>query len=130
MTASASALKPRGRWQRTPFRTEYRQARKDGSYVWVLDEGIPVFDAAGTIVNWHGVLLDISERVQAEEERARLAAIVESAEDGILSCTLDGAITSWNYGAEKLYGYRIDEAIGQHVTMLRPPELDRRHRCV
>ena len=105
-----------------PFRTEYRQARKDGSYVWVLDEGVPVRDASGKLVAWHGVLLDISERVQAEEERARLAAIVESAEDGIVSCTLDGTITSWNHGAEKLFGYRVDEAIGQPVTIVRPPE--------
>jgi PAS domain S-box-containing protein len=106
-----------------PLRIEYRYQRKDGSYVWVLDECVPVLDDSGQIITWHGVLLDISQRVQAEEERARLASIVESAEDGILSCTLDGTITSWNHGAEKLYGYRIDEAIGQSVTMLRPPDL-------
>lgn len=105
-----------------PFRAEYRHARKDGTYVWVLDEGVPVHDDAGTIVNWHGVLLDVSDRVQAEEERSHLASIVESAEDGILSTTLDGTITSWNHGAEKLFGYRVDEAIGQPVTMVRPPE--------
>ena len=106
-----------------PFRAEYRHARKDGSYVWILDEGVPVHDESGHVIAWHGVLLDISERVQAEEGQAHLAAIVESAEDGILSTTLDGTITSWNYGAEKLYGYRIDEAIGRNSEMLRPPEL-------
>jgi PAS domain S-box-containing protein len=106
-----------------PLRIEYRYLRKDGSYVWVRDECIPVSDASGKVIAWHGVLLDISERVRAEEERSRLASIVESAEDGILSCTLDGDITSWNHGAEKLYGYRPEEAIGQSVVMLRPPEL-------
>jgi PAS domain S-box-containing protein len=105
-----------------PFRAEYRHARRDGTYVWVRDDGVPVHDDAGNIVTWYGVLLDISERVQAEQERTRLAAIVESAEDGIASCTLDGIITSWNHGAEKLFGYRADEAIGQSVTMVRPPE--------
>jgi PAS domain S-box-containing protein len=108
---------------RTQFRAEYRQVRKDGSYVWVLDEGVPVLDASGKVTAWHGVLLDISERVQAEEGQARLAAIVESAEDGIISTTLDGTISSWNYGAERLYGYRIDETIGRNIVMLRPPEL-------
>jgi PAS domain S-box-containing protein len=106
-----------------PLRIEYRYLRKDGSYVWVLDECVPVRDDSGKIIAWHGVLLDISARVQAEEERSHLASIVESAEDGILSCTLDGVITSWNHGAEKLYGYRIDEALGQSVLMLRPPGL-------
>ncbi|MDQ2654384.1 MAG: PAS domain S-box protein, partial [Chloroflexota bacterium] len=106
-----------------PLYIEYRYLRKDGSYVWVLDECVPVLGASGKIVAWHGVLLDISARVQAEEERSHLASIVESAEDGILSCTLDGVITSWNQGAEKLYGYRIDEAIGQSVVILRPPDL-------
>jgi PAS domain S-box-containing protein len=107
-----------------PFRMEYRYIRKDGSFVWVLDECVPVHDAAGQIVAWQGVLLDISDRVRSEEERARLAAIVESAEDGILSCTLEGTIVSWNHGAEKLYGYPAAAAIGQSVELLRPPELE------
>ena len=107
---------------REPLRIEYRYRRQDGSYVWVLDEWVPICDDDGTVVAFQGVLLDISDRVKAEEERARLAAIVESAEDGILSCTLDGTILSWNHGAEKLFGYRADEAIGRNVAMLRPPE--------
>ena len=104
-----------------PLRTEYRYRRKDGSYVWVLDESAPIRDETGGVVAYQGLLLDISGRVQAEEERARLAAIVESTQEGILSCTLDGIITSWNHGAEELYGYRIAEALGQSVMMLRPP---------
>ncbi|MCC7021323.1 MAG: PAS domain S-box protein [Thermomicrobiales bacterium] len=105
-----------------PLRIEYRYRRKDGSYIWVHDESVPIRDEAGAIVGFHGVLFDISERVRAEEERARLAAIVEAAEDAIISCTLDWTIASWNRGAEKLYGYPAEEAIGQPVTMLRPPE--------
>lgn len=106
-----------------PLRIEYRYRRKDGSYVWVLDESVSLRDETGATVALQGVLMDISDRVQAEEERARLASIVASAEDGILSCTLDGIITSWNHGAEKLFGYRAEDAIGQDVSMLRPPEL-------
>jgi len=57
-----------------------------------------------------------------EEARARLAAIVESSDDAIIGKTLDGVITSWNKGAEKIYGYRAEEAVGRHVSMLAPPE--------
>jgi PAS domain S-box-containing protein len=65
---------------------------------------------------------DVTERKHAEVERARLAAIVESSDDVILSKTLEGIITSWNKGAEKIYGYTAEEAVGQPVSMLVPPE--------
>src|ERR1044072_4814541 len=54
--------------------------------------------------------------------QARLAAIVESADDAIISKTLDGTITSWNKGAERIFGYKPEEAIGQPVTMLFPED--------
>jgi PAS domain S-box-containing protein len=61
------------------------------------------------------------ELQSAEMDTYRLSAIVESAEDAIVSKTLEGRITSWNKGAEKLFGYTEDEAIGKPVTMLIPP---------
>jgi PAS domain S-box-containing protein len=62
-------------------------------------------------------------RAEAEEARARLAAIVESSEDAIIGMRLDGIITSWNAGAESMYGFRAHEMVGQSVERLIPPEL-------
>ena len=65
---------------------------------------------------------DFIERKGAEEAQARLAAIVEGSEDAILTKTLDGKIRTWNAGAERMFGYRAEEVIGQPVTLFIPPE--------
>jgi PAS domain S-box-containing protein len=61
------------------------------------------------------------EAVLQEEERARLAANVQSSDDAIIAKTLDGIITSWNPGAQKIYGYSAGEAVGQPISMLARP---------
>jgi len=67
-----------------------------------------------------GIIRDLSTKLKEEEDQARLAAIVETSDDCILSKTLDGTITSWNGGAERLYGYSPEEIIGKHVSVLMP----------
>jgi PAS domain S-box-containing protein len=65
---------------------------------------------------------DLIERKEAEEVRGRLAAIVESSADAIVSKDLNGIIQTWNAGAEHLFGYSLQEAIGQPISMLIPPD--------
>jgi PAS domain S-box-containing protein len=69
------------------------------------------------------VVRDISEHRRREEDNRRLAAIIRSSEDAVLTKDLTGVITAWNQGAERLYGYRPEEAIGRSVTeLIIPPE--------
>jgi PAS domain S-box-containing protein len=69
------------------------------------------------------VAAELSERQRAEETRERLAAIVDSSDDAIIGQTLEGLITSWNRGAERLYGYTTAEVLGQPLSLLVPPDL-------
>ncbi len=69
-----------------------------------------------------GIVRDITERKRAEEARSQLAAIVESSDDAIIGKSLDGTITTWNAGAERLYGYSAAEAKGRAVSLIVPPE--------
>ncbi len=68
------------------------------------------------------ILRDVSERVQAEEVRDRLAAVVDSSNDAIISKTLDGTILAWNRGAEEIFGYAASEVVGKAVLVLVPPD--------
>ncbi|HEY0378085.1 MAG TPA: PAS domain S-box protein [Pyrinomonadaceae bacterium] len=95
---------------------------RDGREVPIDDSGAPIRVEGGRIAGVVLVFRDIRERRQAEEVRLRLAAIVESSDDAIIGKTLDGRITSWNKGAERLYGYTAEEAVGQPISMLVPPD--------
>lgn len=95
---------------------------KDGTERPIDDSSSPIRDAEGQIKGVVLIFRDISERRRAERDRLRLAAIVESSHDAIFSKNLDGILTSWNQGAEQLYGYRAEEIIGKSVSILFPPD--------
>jgi PAS domain S-box-containing protein len=82
----------------------------------------PLRNSDGTLVQL-AVTRDITQRGEGEKAQRRLAAIIESSEDAIASKDLDGIITSWNKSAERLFGYKAEEIIGQPVTLIIPPEL-------
>jgi PAS domain S-box-containing protein len=101
---------------------EYRLQRNDGVYRWILTRGIPRFASVDEFVGYIGSGIDITERKLAEKALAHLAAIVRSSDDAIIGRDLDGIITSWNAGAERLYGYSAKEVIGKPASLLHPPD--------
>jgi PAS domain S-box-containing protein len=96
--------------------------RKDGSLVEISLTVSPVKDARGRIIGASKIARDISDRHHLDEATARLAAIVDSSDDAIVSKTLDGVITSWNRAAERLFGYTAAEAVGQPIYLIIPAD--------
>ena len=92
---------------------ETTRIRKDGSEVDVSLTLSPICSSGGLGVGISCIARDISDRQRSEQVRAQLAAIVDSAADAILSVDLNGNVTSWNPGAERLYGYSAAEMIGR-----------------
>jgi diguanylate cyclase (GGDEF)-like protein/PAS domain S-box-containing protein len=103
---------------RTPWTGDYRVQRRDGTILPVLVSATPMCDEHGELVAMIGVFTDISERKRAEEAAQELSVIVESSADAILTLGLDGTILTWNRGAEELYGYPAEEAIGNNSSIL------------
>src|SRR5579883_2849221 len=77
---------------------------------------------AGKLIHSRWFIRDVTHERLAESARAHLAAIVESSDDAIVSKTLEGVIRSWNRAAERLFGYSAEEAVGQPITLIIPPE--------
>ncbi|WP_152093193.1 PAS domain S-box protein [Rhizobium dioscoreae] len=104
------------------FEIEKRYIRKDGSLVWVANSVSGLRDDSGHIRRVASVVTDITERKRVQQVEQRLAAIIASSDDAILSTDLNMVITSWNTGAERLYGHSAEEAIGRSVMMLVPDD--------
>ncbi len=101
-------------------RSEFMAMRSDGSE-FPVEMAINVV-RLGRKPMFTGYLRDITDRKKDEEDRARLATIVECTDDAIIAKTLDGIIMNWNKGAERLYGYTAEEIVGRPVSVLVPPD--------
>jgi PAS domain S-box-containing protein len=106
-----------GQWSGELTHTGANGTRKTVSTRWVAER-----DASGNIRSVLESNRDITEANQAREGQNRLAAIVESSDDAIVSKNLDGIIKTWNKAAERMFGYTENEAIGQHITLIIPPD--------
>jgi PAS domain S-box-containing protein len=102
---------------------ELELVREDGNKRWLTARGEAVRDATGSVTYLHGTVQDITESRLADEARFRLASIVESSDDAIISKNLDGIIMTWNRGAQHIFGFGEADAVGQPITILVPPEL-------
>jgi PAS domain S-box-containing protein len=105
-----------------PYTIEYRMAHRDGGIRYVVERGQAVLGRDGQS-KLDGAIFDLTKRWQAESERMKLAAIVESSDDAIIGTDLEDRITTWNRGAERLYGYSVEEILGHHFSFHIPEEL-------
>jgi two-component system cell cycle sensor histidine kinase/response regulator CckA len=96
------------------------RVRKDGKEIQVEVTVSPIRDEMERIVGVSTIARDISERKRREDDQCRLAALVENSDDAIIGQTLDGIITHWNSGAQRIYGYSAAEIVGKSVSTLFP----------
>jgi PAS domain S-box-containing protein len=96
---------------------------KNGRRLQVSLTTSPIKDSQGRVIGGSTIVRDISRQKTAEEARLRLAAIVESSDDAIVSKDLNGIVTSWNVAATRLFGYEPEDIIGKSILTIIPPEL-------
>jgi PAS domain S-box-containing protein len=105
------------------FELELEGAGSNTSGAWFVVHGERVRNRTDPVGQLRGTIQDFTERRRAEEDRLMLAAIVDSSDDAVLSEDLHGCVTSWNRGAERIFGYRESEILGRPFAVLLPPEL-------
>jgi PAS domain S-box-containing protein len=115
---------------KTGFEFDYRIVHPGGEIREIHTVGHPVFSPSGDLVEYVGTVMDVTERKRGEQATRLLAAVVESSHDAIVSKNLDGTITSWNTGAERLFGYAPEEAVGQNITLIIPPDRRDEERAI
>jgi PAS domain S-box-containing protein len=108
---------------RRPLSCDVRVRPQVGDWHWFEARGEAVYDSSGQPLRFYGICMDVTGRKRDENLLAHLAAVVDSADDAIVSKTLDGIVTSWNSGASRIFGYSAQEMIGRPITVIVPPEL-------
>ncbi|XGV98540.1 MAG: PAS domain S-box protein [Leptolyngbya sp. BL-A-14] len=104
------------------FDEEYRIILPSGNVRWVHDRCFPLQDETGRVYRLAGIAEDVTDRKQIEEMLRLQAQILDQTHDSVVSTDLDGYITSWNRGAERVLGYAAEEVLGQHISTLYPSE--------
>jgi PAS domain S-box-containing protein len=99
---------------------EKRYVRKNGDVLWCRTTVTMLHNDDGRLIQLLGIVQDITEQKHAEYLKNRLTAVVEHSDDAIITKTLNSIISTWNPGAQRIFGYTAEEAIGQSVTMLIP----------
>ncbi len=105
------------------WRGEYANKKKDGTLYWESSTISPIYNKNQEITHFIQVSEDITEKKKTEASMQQLAAIVDSSDAIIISKTLKGIISSWNRGAERVYGYKAKEVIGLPINIIVPSDL-------
>ncbi|MGX9962484.1 PAS domain S-box protein [Roseomonas sp. F4] len=107
-----------------PVQAELLNYSKTGEEFWIEMEIVPVMDVAGTVTHWVSVEREITDRRRYQTQLEQQAALLEQVQDAILVQGIDQRIHYWNQGAQRLYGWRVDEALGRPAASLVGGEPD------